>query len=888
MGRKKDGYVNAKKKVSGKGKGRATAAKRGTGVASLTPLAPSTYLCGTCDRKLLPGAPYEIHGKKCRLKAANAADHAARVLDTAGATARLAGMKAAEIAARLAPVEGSDDEEHWSDYEFGGGGEDELGGHDKFDWGSAPEGTGSPRSRATTPSEGTPEFDEVDAVLGQKPGQVEFRTINGVTLECHLPASVLKDPAWKNTRPPPTQVPYRSPSPKKKKTTTRKGAREDRPRPSPTPAPGDSGIPGDGTNPWHPFQTWTDFKVAQTLKDLGASGAKIDKFLGVLNDRRFKVSEMRIATAKKLEECLAYGRSLARAPVPRNRQKDLTTIFEARSMEEARAVQAEYTRLAAARRKGEAEALLKQHSTYRHTSALSLLKQPDIHKAIGNDELHRDASGNWGKHVVPVIVDQAGDDGGRLLDARIQVYPTFPGLRAFSDFTGKPWVDASYYRALHAVVLFIAPGTLGTHEHHLLKLIRYWAIMHQYDGLHIQTDDTLAKLQVVISRIELIMKRIAQLCRKSIDYPKFHNLGKVVARMKLVAVGKFTSTRVGEELHRDDHAFYKTSNKRDVTEQLVRQHEGKEIMDLIEGQAQRLALASNPPPPVKPKPRILPGSDDKVERRWPFGHFEELKRDVDVYNNFALKIRTLLYDPAGAKPKERPRMSAMPVISDCSISNYHLLHIRFTRIDNWEEGHDIARCHEIFGEKKRPRYDSVIYNPHHISLAEHDPAETDLYFGRLISVFRLTGPGGVSYRPMALVQNFVVEGRDESTWCLLGDEVDELNCSVIWCDSIVRACHTPPKPHDEMAPTTKKNAHDLQHDKGAFFINEFIDRDAYFRLKYALGVDLGTLESDYFDQVARENEEFVPPAAGPEGEDEEESYLGLDGPEDEELNEGDF
>ncbi|KAK4690847.1 hypothetical protein P7C70_g9477, partial [Phenoliferia sp. Uapishka_3] len=254
--------------------------------------------------------------------------------------------------------------------------------------------------------------------------------------------------------------------------------------------------------------------------------------------------------------------------VPKGQQKDITSHFEARSMVEARAIQAEYTRLAGERKKGEAEALLKKHSTYRHTSALSLLKQPDVHRAIGNDELHRDASGNWGKHVVPLIVLQAGDHGGRLLDARIKVYPTFPGLRTFSDFTGKPWVDAGYYRALHAVLLFISPGTLGIHETHLLKLIRYWAIMHQYDGLHVQTEETLARMQVVISRIELIMKRIAQLCRKSIDYPKFHNLGKVVARMKLVAVGKFTSTRVGEELHRDDHAFYKTSNKRDVTQQV--------------------------------------------------------------------------------------------------------------------------------------------------------------------------------------------------------------------------------------------------------------------------------------------------------------------------------
>ncbi|KAK4690995.1 hypothetical protein P7C70_g9443, partial [Phenoliferia sp. Uapishka_3] len=192
--------------------------------------------------------------------------------------------------------------------------------------------------------------------------------------------------------------------------------------------------------------------------------------------------------------------------VPRGRQKDITTFFPERNMEQARWIQAEYTRLAANRQKGAAEQLLKEHSTYRHISALSLIKQPNIHKAIGNNELHREAAGNVGKHLVPLIIAQGGEEGGRLLDARIKVYPTFVGLRTFSDFTGKPWVDASYYRALHAVLLFIAPGTLGDHEHHLLKLLRYWAIMHQYDGLHIQTAQTLADMQIVVGRIELLMK----------------------------------------------------------------------------------------------------------------------------------------------------------------------------------------------------------------------------------------------------------------------------------------------------------------------------------------------------------------------------------------------
>ncbi|KAK4690606.1 hypothetical protein P7C70_g9538, partial [Phenoliferia sp. Uapishka_3] len=137
MGRKKDGFSNAKnKKGKGAAVGQGKAAKKGTAVASETPLAPTVYRCGTCIREFLPGAPYDNHGRKCRRDLAKAAEHAARLLETEAATARLAELRAADVAAVAggAPVEGEqdDDDDHWSDYEFGGGGDDGYGGGDDF------------------------------------------------------------------------------------------------------------------------------------------------------------------------------------------------------------------------------------------------------------------------------------------------------------------------------------------------------------------------------------------------------------------------------------------------------------------------------------------------------------------------------------------------------------------------------------------------------------------------------------------------------------------------------------------------------------------------------------------------------------------------------------
>ncbi|KAK4698943.1 hypothetical protein P7C70_g7326, partial [Phenoliferia sp. Uapishka_3] len=926
MGRKPSGFVGAKGKAKGS--------------ASSSPHAGRLEPCRTCNREFKPGAAYENHSRKCRSDLGKSEwqdtewarelrvgltrpdpSHAAKEqagvrlqASVAAMTARLAGLDASpdhETDGRRELGPGSDDEEHWSDYnnDFGGNADDDLGGHQEFsvDGAAAESAAGSAATDDESDSDDSEVVGEEDHHQGPRvmnPALVEYRIINGVRLECHLPASTLDHTGWKNTRPLPAP-PAQPPVPPKSKSREKQNVADVEPD-SPN-GEGDTGIDGDGTNPWHPFQTWTDFKITKMLKDLGASGAKIDDFLGVLNDDRFKVEEMHIRSAKKMEACLAYGRSLARAPwrsedivIAKEDGMDAKFTIWSRSIKEI--VQELLGRPEVAKHMNWVP------RKYYQTDAEGQ-KQRVYHDFDSGDYFHElHSSVKVGDYIIflHLYADAskiATFGGNKVWPVRfIKMYPTFVGLRTFSDFTGKPWVDATYYRALHAVsplatlshspvaqlirttvqvLLFIAPGTLGDHEHHLLKLIRYWAIMHQYDGLHIQTKQTLASMQVVVSRIELLMKRVAQLCRKSIDYPKFHNLGKVVARMKLLGVGKFTSTRVGEELHRDDHAFYKTSNKRDVTEQLVKQHESKAIMQLIEGKAQRLFLETHPPPLPRQKPRVVVGSDDKTEKRWSFSHFLEQQREEDAYNNFTLKIRTLLYDPAGALPNARPRMALMPPISDCTISTYHLLHIQYPRIDNWEDGHDLARCHEVFGEKKRPRYDSVMYNPQHIINSPHDPDDTDLSFGRLVSIFKLTGPDGVAHRPMALVQNFVVDGRDVATWSLVGEEVERINCSVIWVDSIVRACHTPPKPEDDMQRLTKKNALNPQHEKGAYYINEFIDRDMYFRLKYALNVDTGDLEEKYFELVASENDSFM------EDSDEEDlEVLGLEGEEEEGINEG--
>ncbi|GAA5905642.1 hypothetical protein JCM5296_000536 [Sporobolomyces johnsonii] len=477
---------------------------------------------------------------------------------------------------------------------------------------------------------------------------------------------------------------------------------------------------------------------------------------------------------------------------------------------------------------------------YIPVSALFELPQKvDVHCVIGHDSLHNNSSGNFGKHFFPLMLEEVPPTGKKVLDERIEAFPSYPGIRRFTSITDAPWVDAGAYRSLHAVLLTTAVGCLGSNEAVLLIFARHWAVWSMYEQLRVHTETTLQAQTALLGRFELLAKRTSFLTGSSFSYPKFHNNSHAPARTRLTAPDNATSTRHGEELHRLDHSLYKTTNKKEIMQQLTRQQDEQAVLRLVNARAQGAsAVPSTSTNPPQPPPSLHNVSSSKQKYRLQSWLANQARPDEFPPVKFRYALKALLSDPTGARQdvSELEQDLGYQDVMSWEVVPHRLAYVKYRDYKTWDFCQDRLRC------DPQDRQDSVVY--------ARTSAPAVARFGRLLIVFELIPPNA-DHRlpPVACVQAFNYLNREEATWLPVVEPTNHLTFT--WLSDIIRSISTPPIPKDSsvFVPSLHRR----------LYINEFASVDHFHRLNHLLGSPI-RLDQSFFhilNQLIESQPEFA-------------------------------
>ncbi|KAG8788672.1 hypothetical protein FRC15_002829 [Serendipita sp. 397] len=273
-----------------------------------------------------------------------------------------------------------------------------------------------------------------------------------------------------------------------------------------------------------------------------------------------------------------------RCHVPRAQLYDLSGEWDLRSQDNMQAVVQKANQLLSEGRTGESEALLKSTGIYLVENAYWGISRCDVHDALSFDILHSIWLGIWGKHLWPLLRGCLSADGISELTYRLKTAPSFPNLLRVPALDTVEFSDGRKYFSILQQIIPFAVDLIPRNQYPLLQVIRILADITMIASFHMQLSSRIDWGEECVKKFGELIKTLCESGLYNADvfnFPKMHQLSHLFHDIRRKGTSDFLHCILGENFHQGLKLAYSTSNKRDATQQIVRNEERIELMSRI-------------------------------------------------------------------------------------------------------------------------------------------------------------------------------------------------------------------------------------------------------------------------------------------------------------------
>ncbi|KAG8749793.1 hypothetical protein FRC12_013224 [Ceratobasidium sp. 428] len=444
--------------------------------------------------------------------------------------------------------------------------------------------------------------------------------------------------------------------------------------------------------------------------------------------------------------------------------------------------------------------------------------QFSIYQAIGADPLHQIELGVFGSHMWPWLLDQRLNEQQKAkLNERYMAIPRYQDLEHFPNgVTDLENVQGKEY----AVILRMLPPLLEDllttkHAKLIIQTFRSLACIHLLSKRTCHSDNALALLSDEIKRFGGLSQKIHDAFDDfSNSYPKIHSFNHMVDIIVRKGTTDNYHTGLGEGIHPESKAAYKSSNKQPgFEEQMLRKYLEQQAMLRVSSRMARAARAKTKTPapsttqdqpvaPVVPQTELNYELGSKLRRMSTEDFVAQQSAIHPAHVHFERDLRTFLYQNVEGLSELRDfSLRHLPSLEGTMLRPYRLIRLIYVSLEDSTEQIDLVRTNsEWRGEGSR--HDSVMIQ---------GQVDEGLWFARLLSIFSLEFRG--RSLDIAYIKRFRTLPRRNKTTGYIELE-DQGVFNFVYAGTLVRSCVI-------LSPGVTYNRH---------VVADLTDADAFFRL----------------------------------------------------------